>query len=145
MRTPINENAMEAERKMGQMLKATDRAKGTDKGGRKKLDGARTLPSNPPATLVEIGVTKRESAEAQLLAWSKAKTSPPRSNRNRLGRSGHPFRVFYRLWDFYASYAIPRRKEWQSCGRTGFAISSRTTKWEGRATRPDFQGNKTWL
>lgn len=60
--------ALEAERKMGEMLAATERAKGTDKGGRKSLDGNRALPPNPPPTIFEIGLTKRESAEAQKLA-----------------------------------------------------------------------------
>jgi len=60
--------ALEAERKMGELLAATERAKGTDKAGRPKIDGNRALPSNPPPTLAEIGVTKRASAEAQELA-----------------------------------------------------------------------------
>jgi hypothetical protein len=51
---------------MGEMLAVTERAKGTDKAGRKKIDGDRTLPSNPPPTLAELGVSKRESAEARL-------------------------------------------------------------------------------
>lgn len=57
--------ALEAERKMGKMLAETDRAKGTDKAGRPKIDGNRALPSNPPPTLAEIGITKNESAQAQ--------------------------------------------------------------------------------
>ena len=50
---------------MGEMLAQTERAKGTDKGGRPKIDGDRALPSNPPPTLAELHVSKRESAEAQ--------------------------------------------------------------------------------
>lgn len=69
------------------MLKEIERAKGTDKGGRTSLDGDRVLPSNPPLggeqyheiptgnimspvllTLTELGITKRESSEAQKLA-----------------------------------------------------------------------------
>jgi hypothetical protein len=43
--------ALEAERKMGQILAETERAVGTDKAGRsKKLDGNRALPSNPATT-----------------------------------------------------------------------------------------------
>lgn len=53
-------HAFEAERKMGELLAETPRAKGTDKGGRPKLDGVRTLPSKSPLTLAEIGVTKKE-------------------------------------------------------------------------------------
>lgn len=60
--------ALEAERKMGEMLKDTERAVGTDKGGKPSLDGRRELPSNPPPTLFELGLTKRESSEAQFLA-----------------------------------------------------------------------------
>jgi hypothetical protein len=56
--------ALEAGRKMGEILEKTERAKGTDKAGRKNLDGYRTLPSNPPPTLADLGLTKRESAEA---------------------------------------------------------------------------------
>lgn len=56
---------------LGNMLKKTKRAKGTDKGGRKKLDGSRAAPSNsaPPApTLEELEITKKESSKAQKLA-----------------------------------------------------------------------------
>jgi hypothetical protein len=52
--------AKEAEDGLGRALAATDRAKGTDKGGRTKLDGDRALPSNPPPTLAELGITKGE-------------------------------------------------------------------------------------
>jgi 16S rRNA G966 N2-methylase RsmD len=60
--------ALEAERRMGELLAATERAKGTDKGGRPTIDGHRTLPSNPPPTLSDMGISKNESAEAQMLA-----------------------------------------------------------------------------
>lgn len=61
--------AVLAERQMGELLNATPRAKGTDRGGRKsKLDGSRELPSNAEPTLAELGITKRESSEAQMLA-----------------------------------------------------------------------------
>lgn len=60
--------ALEAERKMGQMLADAPRPVGSDKGGRKKLDGSRRAPSNPPPTLKEIGLSKKESANAQRLA-----------------------------------------------------------------------------
>ncbi|MFH0871665.1 MAG: MT-A70 family methyltransferase [bacterium] len=60
--------ALRAERKMGEMLRETERAKGTDVAGRKNIDGDRQLPSNPPPTLSDLGLTKRESAEAQRLA-----------------------------------------------------------------------------
>ena len=46
--------AFDAERKMGELLRATERAVGTNKGARKKIDGDRALPSNPPPTLNAI-------------------------------------------------------------------------------------------
>jgi len=55
--------ALEAERKMGQMLRETQRAKG---GNPKLLTGTSRLPVEP--TLSEIGITKNESAKAQELA-----------------------------------------------------------------------------
>ena len=68
MRTPC-QPCRQAERKMGEMLAATERAKGVRmKGGTKGKTGGNI--TSPPAkpTLSEIGVTKRESAEAQMLA-----------------------------------------------------------------------------
>jgi len=61
--------AVRAERKMGEMLAATERATGTRTlgGG----DGAGGNMVSPPAsvpTLAELGVTKRESSDAQFLA-----------------------------------------------------------------------------
>ena len=55
--------ALEAERKMGQMLKETERADGGD-AQRTRL---RHVTESPP-TLSALGLSKRESAEAQLLA-----------------------------------------------------------------------------
>jgi len=62
--------ALEAERKMGVMLKETERAKGTvlsgkDKGGnyRRSHDETTETP-----TLSDLGLTKRESSNAQFLA-----------------------------------------------------------------------------
>lgn len=55
--------ALEAERKMGQMLKETERADGGD-AQRTRL---RHVTESPP-TLSALGLTKRESAEAQMLA-----------------------------------------------------------------------------
>ena len=53
---------------MGEMLLATKRAKGTDKGGRQYVDGRHRRPSNAPPTLSELGLTKNESAKAQRIA-----------------------------------------------------------------------------
>jgi len=60
--------AMLAERKMGEMLLATERAKGaTVKGVGKR--GHRGVPRcKIPPTLSDLGISKRESAEAQQLA-----------------------------------------------------------------------------
>lgn len=61
--------ALLAERRIGELLQPTARATGADIAGRpKQLDGSRALPSNRPPTLAELGLTKRESAEAQALA-----------------------------------------------------------------------------
>ena len=55
--------ALEAERKMGEMLKKTERARG---GNPNLPTGNKVLPVEP--TLSELGLTKRESAEAKILA-----------------------------------------------------------------------------
>src|SRR5258708_953667 len=60
--------ALEAERKMGQMLAQAD----LNKGGNPNLTGNHTLPVTP--TLKELGVTKRESSEAQRIAALPKKT-----------------------------------------------------------------------
>ena len=60
--------ALDAERKMGQMLAATERAKGTDKAGKTRIDGTRKVPSIAPLTLADIGISKNESSLAQSLA-----------------------------------------------------------------------------
>ena len=86
--------ALEAERKMGQILAKTERAKA---GRPPKLVTAGNQLSEP--TLDELGLTKRESADAQMLAelpqaefdkikaGTKTRTTRPhsiRSNPNRL-------------------------------------------------------------
>ena len=53
-----------AERRMGVLLKATERAKG---GGDQKSDHQLPRVTGDP-TLADMGITKRESAEAQVLA-----------------------------------------------------------------------------
>lgn len=57
-----------AEIRLGEMLLATDRAKGASKPGTKR--GTTRLPdvTASPPTLAELGITKRESLEAQKLA-----------------------------------------------------------------------------
>jgi hypothetical protein len=75
--------AYEAERKMGEMLAATQRAKG---GNPKLPTGNRTLPVAP--TLEAIGVSKRESAEAQKLAALPVEDfEAVKSGQNQLGRA----------------------------------------------------------
>ena len=59
--------ALEAERKMGQILAKMERAKGGQPHQKaRKATGNTTLPVEP--TLDELGLTKRESADAQMLA-----------------------------------------------------------------------------
>lgn len=57
-----------AEREVGVRLKGAPKAKGTDYGGRAKLDGRRELPSNPPPKLADYGITKDQSSTWQRLA-----------------------------------------------------------------------------
>ena len=61
--------ALEAEKKMGTMLKETERVKNRPGPGRGKA-GAQALPAliNSPPTLAELGLSKKESAAAQKLA-----------------------------------------------------------------------------
>jgi len=62
--------AMRAEIKMGEMLKATEgeRAKGTRLAGRNIGGAPRVQPKTEAPTLASIGVTRRESSQAQMLA-----------------------------------------------------------------------------
>lgn len=53
---------------MGAMLSQTERATGGEHGGRTKIDGSRTEPSNTVPTLSELGITKKESARSQKVA-----------------------------------------------------------------------------
>jgi hypothetical protein len=55
---------------MGELLAATDRAKGTAGLGRPTKGGNRALPpkNDPEPTLADLGITKRESAEAKMLS-----------------------------------------------------------------------------
>lgn len=57
-----------AEKRFGEIERDMPKAKGTDKGGRRKLDGSRQLPSNAPLTLAERGISKQLSARSQKLA-----------------------------------------------------------------------------
>ena len=59
--------AMEAERKMGQMLVSTERSRGGQPYQKKEIPtGHNTVPVEP--TLTELGITKNESSQAQTLA-----------------------------------------------------------------------------
>ena len=61
--------ALEAERRLGQLLKESQRATGGDRAGRtSKLGCTRLVQANLPPTLTEIGVSRKESAHAQFLA-----------------------------------------------------------------------------
>jgi N6-adenosine-specific RNA methylase IME4 len=60
--------ALEAERKMGQMLAATDRAKPPSGKGQKKTDRRSRASSDGQPTLKEIGISDNESSAAQTLA-----------------------------------------------------------------------------
>jgi hypothetical protein len=68
--------ALEAERKMGEILAKTERARGTDKAGHPKTDADRASPSDPPPTLAKLGVTRRGSAASHLPGTIAATTRP---------------------------------------------------------------------
>jgi hypothetical protein len=60
-----------AERQMGEFLKEMPKAKGTAGAGRPSLGGAREEPpktEDAPATLADMGISKKQSARAQKLA-----------------------------------------------------------------------------
>jgi phage N-6-adenine-methyltransferase len=59
---------LDAERKGGAMLAATEKATGGEHGGKAKIDGSRSQPSNPTPTLKALGVTKTQSSKWQKLA-----------------------------------------------------------------------------
>lgn len=60
--------ALRAERKMGEMLQATERAKGVRVAGGTTGGPVVLPPADDAPTLADLGVTKRESSEAQFLA-----------------------------------------------------------------------------
>ena len=66
---PVSKTPTLAERRMGEMLAATPRAKGAKGIGNPKKCGSAALPHSPKEpTLAALGISKRESAAAQKLA-----------------------------------------------------------------------------
>jgi len=67
-----SEIRMRAERRLGEMIAAQRQTiglpSGGEKGGRKKLDGLRTIPSNSRPSLPEAGIDKNLAARARKLA-----------------------------------------------------------------------------
>lgn len=59
---------LRAKRKLGQILKVSPKASGGQHGGKKKIDGTRSEPSNPIPTYKEIKLDKKLAARAQKLA-----------------------------------------------------------------------------
>jgi hypothetical protein len=57
-----------AEKRCGEMYAEAAKAVGSDYGGRQDLDGQRVLPSNPPRTLADLGISKQQSSDWQKLA-----------------------------------------------------------------------------
>jgi hypothetical protein len=55
--------ALEAERRIGELLQETERANAARDKKKAELPGV-----TPPPTLADLGLTKRESAEAQMIA-----------------------------------------------------------------------------
>lgn len=67
--------SLEAERKLGGMLAEMEKARGTRTvGGDKRSGGTVVLPPEQSPTLKSLGVTKRESAEAQMIHSLPVKT-----------------------------------------------------------------------
>lgn len=55
--------------RLGELLKQMPKAKGAERGGRRKqIDGTRKEPSNMPPTYAELGIDKKTAAVAQQLA-----------------------------------------------------------------------------
>lgn len=65
---------LQAERRLGELLKAAPKATGGEHGGRHSKDGSRVEPSNPTPTLSDLGIDKKLSARAQRLAELPAET-----------------------------------------------------------------------
>jgi DNA N-6-adenine-methyltransferase (Dam) len=59
---------LRAERRAGELLAEAPKAVGGEHGGKPKIDGSRSQPSNPTPTLANLGVTKTQSANWQQLA-----------------------------------------------------------------------------
>lgn len=60
--------------RLGELLQGLEKASGGQKGGRKRIDGSRSEPSNTPPTLADMGVSKKVAAVAQQLASLPADT-----------------------------------------------------------------------
>ena len=67
-----------AERRLGEFLAQTERAKGTAGAGRPKLGGPVVVPPKSEPTLADLGISKNESSKAQKLAARPARYSLPR-------------------------------------------------------------------
>jgi hypothetical protein len=59
---------LRAERRAGELLADAPKATGGEHGGKLKIDGSRSQPSNPTPTLADLGLTKTQSAKWQQLA-----------------------------------------------------------------------------
>ena len=64
---PLAEIQLRSARKAGEFLAAMEKASGGEYGGRKPKDGCRLKPSNPTATLSDIGITKSQSHRWQTI------------------------------------------------------------------------------
>lgn len=64
----IAEIKIRAERRAGELLAEMPKASGADYGGKPSIDGNRLLPSNPPPTLADLGISKMQSSRYQTLA-----------------------------------------------------------------------------
>jgi hypothetical protein len=64
----VTEMRVRAERRLGELLADTPKAKGGEHGGRAKIDGSRSEPSIQTPTLADLGIDKKLSMRSQQLA-----------------------------------------------------------------------------
>lgn len=68
----VTEIRIRAERRCGELLRESEKAKGGEYGGKARIDGRRATPSNPTKTLSSLGISKTQSSR-----WQKLAAVPP--------------------------------------------------------------------
>lgn len=79
-----------AEHRLGVLMdlqaKTAGKAKGSDRGGRRKFDGSRRDPTNTPPTLAEAGIDKHLADRARKAFKGEAKTTTPEKKKKLNGK-----------------------------------------------------------